>query len=108
MAEEWLSYQQIGEALGISSAAARHKVARYRFARRLRNDGRSEVLVDLDDLRARMPVRRPKRARSEAAEHPAEPPPNDPLIAVLQARLSELEQRLNNARSEAAQARSDA
>jgi hypothetical protein len=36
MAEQWLSYQQIGEVLGISSAAARHKVSRYRFARRLR------------------------------------------------------------------------
>ena len=104
MAEQWLTYQQIGEALGISSAAARHKVARERFARRLRNDGRAEVLVDLEELRARQPV----RARSAPDAAPAEPPLDGRSIAVLQARIAELEEQLLSARSAADQARGDA
>jgi hypothetical protein len=104
MAEQGLSYSQIGAALSISSAAARHKTARYRFARRLGNDGRAEVLVDLDDLRARMPLSR--RSAPDAA--PAEPPLNTPSIGVLQARIAELEQHLLSVRSAADQARADA
>jgi len=108
MAEQWLSYAQIGEALGISTAAARHKVSRIRLARRLRNDGLAEVLVDVEDVRAKTPVRRPKRYRSEAAATPAETPLDAPALAVLQARLIELEVRLTDARSEAERERSDA
>jgi chromosome segregation ATPase len=104
MAEQWLSYQQIGEALSISSAAARHKTARYRFARRLRNDGRAEVLVDIEDLQARMPLSR----RSAPTPSRAEPPLDTRSIAELQARIAELEQHLLSARSAADQARTDA
>ena len=63
MAEEWLTYSDLGERLGISSEAARQKAIRYRWRRRTNNFGKAEVLVDLVEMRehlVRFPTRKPK------------------------------------------------
>lgn len=63
MAEEWLTYSDLGERLGISSEAARQKAIRYRWRRRTNNHGKAEVLVDLVEVREQMerfPPRKPK------------------------------------------------
>jgi chromosome segregation ATPase len=63
MAEEWLTYGDLGERLGISSEAARQKAIRYRWRRRTNNHGKAEVLVDLVEVREQMerfPPRKPK------------------------------------------------
>jgi chromosome segregation ATPase len=70
MAEEWLTYSDLGERLGISSEAARQKAIRHRWRRRTNNHGKAEVLVDLIEAREHMerfPPRKPK----------AEQPDND-------------------------------
>ena len=48
MAEEWLTYSDLGERLGISSEAARQKAIRDRWPRRLAEDGRAQVQVDIE------------------------------------------------------------
>jgi DNA repair exonuclease SbcCD ATPase subunit len=63
MAEEWLTYSDLGERLGISSEAARQKAIRYRWRRRTNNFGKAEVLVDLVEVHEHMerfPPRKPK------------------------------------------------
>jgi hypothetical protein len=75
MAEEWLTYSDLAERLGVSSEAARQKAIRQRWPRRTANDGKAQVRVDVEDVRATMSVRRPK-------DEPApddRPTPDDPL-----------------------------
>lgn len=71
MAEEWFSYQELGEHLGVSPEAARQKAIRGRWPRRTANDGKAQVRVDLADVRATMPVRKPKD------EEPSDDRPTD-------------------------------
>jgi hypothetical protein len=43
MAEDWYTYAQLGERLGISPAAVRQKAIRARWPRRPANDGKTQV-----------------------------------------------------------------
>jgi hypothetical protein len=65
MAEEWLSYNDLGERLGISSEAARQKAIRYRWRRRMNNFGKAEVLVDLIEVREQMERFPPRKSKDE-------------------------------------------
>jgi chromosome segregation ATPase len=76
MSEEWFSYQELGERLGVSPEAARQKAIRGRWPRRTANDGKAQVRVDLEDVKATMPVRKPKD------EEPADDRPTDVEQAV--------------------------
>lgn len=76
MSEEWFSYQELGERLGVSPEAARQKAIRGRWPRRTANDGKAQVRVDLEDVKATMPVRKPKD------EEPADNRPTDVEQAV--------------------------
>jgi hypothetical protein len=78
MAEEWLTYGEVGERLGISSDAARHKAIRARWPRRTADDGRTLVRVDINATRAVMPVRRAPDATPIDARPTAEPTPVEP------------------------------
>ncbi|RZK44735.1 MAG: hypothetical protein EOO61_02695, partial [Hymenobacter sp.] len=66
MADEWLTYQDLAERLGVSPEAARQKAIRGRWPRRTANDGKAQVRVDVQDVKASTPVRKPKD------EHPAD------------------------------------
>lgn len=63
MSEEWFTYQDLGERLGISAEAARQKAIRGHWPRRTANDGKTQVRVDVEDVRASTPVRKPKDER---------------------------------------------
>ena len=58
MAEEWLSYSDLGERLNISPEAVRQRAIRARWPRRTANDGKAQVKVDVADVLALMPPRR--------------------------------------------------
>jgi len=60
MAEEWFTYSELGERLNISPEAVRQKAIRHRWPRRTANDGKAQVRVDLQDVLATLPQRRPK------------------------------------------------
>lgn len=55
IAGEWLTYQQTGERLGISSEAARQRARRLRWRHQRGNDGRTLIQLP-EDEKARVPV----------------------------------------------------
>jgi hypothetical protein len=60
MAETWLKYSDLANALGITPEAARQKAIRGRWRRQRGNDGKALVLVDLDAEQAsHVPRKRP-------------------------------------------------
>lgn len=52
MALEWLTYSAAAERLGISPEAVRQRAIRHEWTRRTGNDGKAEVRIDVDELRA--------------------------------------------------------
>src|SRR3982751_1571684 len=60
MAEEWLTYSELGERLCISPEAARQKAIRYHWPRRPANDGKTQVRVDVEDVKASAVPRKPR------------------------------------------------
>ena len=52
MAAVWVSYAELAEHLGISPEAARQKSIRARWQRKLGDDGKARVLVDLEEAAA--------------------------------------------------------
>ena len=84
---EQLTYAQIAERLGVSPEAARVIVKRYRLARSRSNDGNKIlVAIDLTDIQHKPMARSPRGHEQEV----------DPL-ALLQARVAELEAELARA-----------
>ena len=66
VAETWLTYRELAQALAISAEAARQKAIRARWQRQRGNDGKARILVDLEAEKAvHTPRRRPD-------EHPGE------------------------------------
>ena len=50
MAEQWLTYAELGERIGITPEAARCRASRLRLRRQIGNDGKARVAVDLDEI----------------------------------------------------------
>lgn len=92
MAEEWLSYKELGERLGVSPEAARQQAIRRRLPRRLANDGKAQVLCDLDELRATHTPRTPKDDEGPDDDRPtAEEQAIDArMLEALEAQISTL------------------
>jgi hypothetical protein len=94
MAEEWLTYNDLGERLSISSEAARQKAIRYRWARRMNNHGKAEVLVDLVEVREQMerfPPRKPKDEQpADDRDTPDDLPSDAQTFAALDAHIETL------------------
>ncbi len=97
MAEEWLSYSDLGERLNISAEAARQKAIRARWPRRTANDGKTQIKVDVADVLAVMPQRRPKEDRPTPDQPPVEPLSDTRTIEALTAHLATLREMLSKA-----------
>ena len=70
MAETWLTYSELAQALDISPEAARQKAIRGGWRRQRGNDGKARILVDLEaEKAAHTPRRRPDKRLDE---HPDE------------------------------------
>jgi hypothetical protein len=50
---QWLSYEELGQALGIAPASAKKLATRRKWARRPGNDGRTRVAVPIERLECR-------------------------------------------------------
>ncbi len=73
MAEQWLTYQQAGELLGVSAEAIRRHAARHRWRRQRGNDGRALVLVterEAGQVRARPGGHQPGRPGGHLSGRP--------------------------------------
>jgi hypothetical protein len=88
MATENLTYAELGERLGVSAQAARALVRRLRLPRQKANDGKTLVMVDMDEIDHKP---KPVAVRSSGDDHAA--------VAVLAAKIEALQEQL--AKSEA-------
>ena len=79
MGLEWLTYSAAAERLGISPEAVRQKSIRAKWSKRTGNDGRAEIRVDVDELRAAAP---PKHHHGELIVHPSDTGPTAELPPV--------------------------
>jgi DNA repair exonuclease SbcCD ATPase subunit len=87
MPAEQLTYAQIAERLSVSPEAARAIVKRHRLPRLRRNDGKTLAAIDLQEITHKpMPARSPRGHRSAAH-----------VVAILKARVAELETELAQA-----------
>ena len=84
---EWFTYSQLGERWGISAAAVRQKAIRARWPRRSANDGKTQVRVDLADVRPATAVRKPS---ANARPTPVERPSDARTIAALERHIETL------------------
>jgi chromosome segregation ATPase len=70
VAETWLTYRELAQALDISPEAARQKAIRGHWRRQRGNDGKARILVDVD---AEKSVHTPRRRTDKHLnEHPDE------------------------------------
>lgn len=116
-AEEWLTYTQTAERLGISAEAVRQIAIRRRWPRRKPNDtpnGQVQVLVPNDvETRPRTgvghPHKRPADTRSQTSdEHPSDARSPDAVNALREAVAGPRDQlERTEARAEAERARTD-
>lgn len=115
MAEEWFTYNDLAERLGISPEAARQKAIRARWPRRTANDGRTQVRVELADVLA---TTRPKLSQSTTpadARPPVDVPPPEPpsdgetavVLAELRERLAGMVERVAELRAQAERERAE-
>ena len=89
MAEQWLTYAALADLLGVSAEAVRQKAIRHRWRRQPANDGRAQVLVDVDEVRALLPSRK----------RPSDTRPTPGHDAAPNARLTPGQEEVPNART---------
>jgi hypothetical protein len=92
MAEEWLTYSELGERLGVSAEAARQKAIRLRLRRQTANDGKAQVLVDVEDVRASSTPRKPKDQVADDRLTADEQPADERALAALEAHITTLKE----------------
>ncbi|ALN75736.1 hypothetical protein [Aureimonas sp. AU20] len=88
MAEDWLTYSELGERLGVSSEAARQKSMRLRLRKQSGNDGKVRVWVDWQDVAASTTARKSKD--DETDETADEQAYDERTIAALEAHIESL------------------
>jgi len=95
MAEEWFTYSELAERLNISPEAVRQKAIRHRWPRRTANDGKAQVRVDLQDVLATLPQRRPKEladTHPTPDQPPVEPPADTRTFEALESHIVTLKE----------------
>jgi hypothetical protein len=92
MAEEWLTYSELGERLGVSAEAARQKAIRLRLRRQTANDGKAQVLVDVEDVRASSTPRKPKDQTADDSPTADEQASDERALAALDAHIATLKE----------------
>lgn len=112
MAEQWLTYQQAGDLLGVSSEAIRRHATRYGWRRQPGNDGKTLVLMtdrEAGQVRTRPGGRQLERPGEHLSGRPPERPGDaatvaDTMAALVADRLA-AEARRDAAQAEAEQQR---
>jgi len=99
MAAVWVSYAELAEHLGISPEAARQKSIRARWERKLGDDGKARVLVDLEEAAAAHRPRPVERGDEQATAA---------VIAALEHHVATLKEELAKAQTLAAERDLDA
>jgi hypothetical protein len=109
MAERWLTYQQAGEALGMSAEAVRQRARRLGWRTQPGNEGRTLVLLPDGTAvrpRVRLIVQTPEQAVQTAGQPPVQPAVQtgdaNGLAEVLRGQLERERERADKAEGQAA------
>ena len=95
MTEQWLTYSEVAEALGIQVQSVRKRRQRFGWQSRTDNQtGRTEVLVDLDAMRKRKPSQ--PKPEPETPQQPDELVQAKVEIATLEERNRNLEEKVSD------------
>jgi hypothetical protein len=115
MAERWLTYQQAGEALGMSAEAVRQRARRLGWRTQPGNEGRTLVLLPDGTAvrpRVRLIVQTPEQAVQTAGQPPVQPAVQtgdaNGLAEVLRGQLERERERADKAEGQAAAERARA
>jgi hypothetical protein len=90
MSETWLTYSEAAAALGTSPEAVRQKSIREHWPRQPRNDGKTQVLIDLEAQKPRTPRKRPAKQANVQSDEQVK-------IAALEAHVAILKEAAANA-----------
>jgi hypothetical protein len=101
MSETWLTYSEAAAALGTSSEAVRQKSIREHWHRQRGNDGKAQVLIDLEAQKPRAPRKRPAKQANVQSDEQVK-------IAALEAHVAALKEAAANAEAAGEHHRLDA
>jgi chromosome segregation ATPase len=101
MAEQWLTYQQLGELLGMSPHAARQRAARLKWRKQPGNDGKALVLVPDGEIATLRPRAKPAQAPSQTPDQVPKQASDGKALADAVAAFREVEERLRAERDAA-------
>lgn len=90
MAVQSLTYAELSEVWGVSKDAARKKVEGLRLPRKLGNDGKTRVSIDLDEVHHGPKASRVETGGSPGGDQPETARPPSPEVLVLQAMVETL------------------
>jgi hypothetical protein len=79
MAERWLTYQQLGDALGMTASAARQRALRFGWRKMPGNDGKILVLLP-EGVSVQPRTRSPAKSPTQT---PKQTPPNEDAASTL-------------------------
>jgi hypothetical protein len=103
MPDQWLSYADAAKVLGMTPESVRPRARREHWRKQLGNDGKALILVPSDTDR----IPPGDTADDAPAPRPVRRPESDTALAVLQARLSEVEARASDLRADVERERSE-
>ncbi len=92
MSETWLTYSEAAAALGMSPEAVRQKSIREHWRRQRRNDGKTQVLIDLE-------AQKPRAPRKHPAKQANVQPDEQGKVAALEAQVAVLKEAVANAQA---------
>jgi hypothetical protein len=108
MDTKWLSYEELGEALGITPASAKRLAIRRKWAKKPGNDGRTRVAVPIEKLETGKPTASGDSHRVITGDVPSDAASDDTgdrgdtaaaIAAVLSRHIARLEAELENTKA---------
>ncbi|GEO18080.1 hypothetical protein [Microvirga aerophila] len=97
----WLTYDELGAALGITPDSARRLVARKKWPRRAGNDGRARIGVPAERIPDKPPVSPPDaRDDVDADDGPDARDDVIPVVSILTQHIDRLEKELQSVKNE--------
>ena len=101
MSETWLTYSEAATALGTSPEAVRQKSIREHWRRQRGNEGKTQVLIDLEAQKSRVPRKRPVKQANVQSDEQGK-------VAALEAHVAALKEAVANAKAAGEHHRLDA
>lgn len=107
MGDSWMTYAAAAASLGMTTESVRQRARREHWRKQLGNDGKALILVPADTTRNAADDAPGDAADEAPASRPVKRPEPDTAFQLLQARISELESRAAELRTDVERERSE-